>query len=58
MSTLDKKRSKNITDRKNTSHTLPKGLYRLNLMPPPPRLSLKYAFLVILMLFITFFGQA
>ena len=36
MSTLNKKRSKDIMNTKNTSHTLPKGLYGLNLMPPPP----------------------
>jgi len=36
MSTLNKKDQKNITDVKNTSHTLPEGLYGLNLIPPPP----------------------
>ncbi|MBC6426095.1 MAG: hypothetical protein GDA51_06435 [Ekhidna sp.] len=36
MSTLNKKRSKDIMNTENTLHTLPKGLYKHNLMPPPP----------------------
>jgi len=36
MSTLNNKNIKNIMNKKNTSHTLPKGLYGLSLMPPPP----------------------
>ncbi|MBC6427266.1 MAG: hypothetical protein GDA51_12575 [Ekhidna sp.] len=36
-------RSKNITDRKNTSYTLLKGLYGLHLPPPPPKNSYTFS---------------
>ncbi|MBC6424890.1 MAG: DUF285 domain-containing protein, partial [Ekhidna sp.] len=61
MSTLNKKRPKDIMNKKNTSYTLPKGLYEPNLIPPPPYsiiLSLKSTFLIISALFLAIFGQA
>ncbi|MBC6425780.1 MAG: DUF285 domain-containing protein [Ekhidna sp.] len=61
MSTLNNKNIKNIMNKKNTSHTLPKGLYGLSLMPPPPYsiiLSKKSTFLVISAILLAFYGQA
>ncbi|MBC6426487.1 MAG: BspA family leucine-rich repeat surface protein, partial [Ekhidna sp.] len=61
MIAFNKKRPKNIMNTENTSHTLPKGLYGLNLMPPPPYsliLSPKNTFLVIFAILLAFYGQA
>ncbi|MBC6400688.1 MAG: hypothetical protein GDA37_06700, partial [Ekhidna sp.] len=61
MSTLNKKRSKDIMNTKNTSHTLLKRLCGINLMPPPPYsiiLSTKSTFLVVSAILLALFGQA